>query len=300
MVKISKETLMYTLLGLLTVIIALALFVKVSVSHVIYAVFACILPLFLYASSDIKLDKKSAKGLLSLFLAFVSAGMGQFVFSFANHQFAWLGGALMYFAFIFLFIREIKSGPFEAETEFRVKRLYEFLAVAAIFAFALFVRLYRLSDIPLGIWFDEAQNGTETLNLMEKTAPQVFIPGTIQMPTLFFYISGLFFRIFGIDVISMRYVSALFGALTPVAFYFLLRVVFRDFMTAAAGALMLAALRWHINFSRVAFLGMTTIFLQTVAFYFYLKMTEKKSYAMAAPNEASALSDHGMGNLNLA
>lgn len=282
MVKIGKETLMFTLLGLLSVIILLALFVKVSVSHVIYAVFACILPLFLYINEDVKLDKKGAKGLFALFAAFLCAGIGQFVFSFSIRSIAWLGGAFMYFAFIFMFIREIKSGPHGEDGEFKIGRFKETLIVAGIFLVALFLRYYKLADIPLGIWFDEAQNGTEVLNLMEKTSPQVFIPDTIQMPTLYFYLSGLFFNIFGIDVMSMKYLSALLGALTPVAFYFMLRAVFRDVTTAAAGALMLASLRWHLNFSRVAFLGISTIFLQTVAFYFYLKMVEKKSFAMAA------------------
>ena len=188
--------------------------------------------------------------------------------------------ALIYFGWIMLFLRDLKTVESRGETV-KTKKLTktgEILAVLGIFILALILRLYQLDQIPLGVWYDEAQNGNEIIKMMSQNSIQVFIPETTQMPTLFFYIAMVFVKIFGINIFALKFVSVLFGALCSLAFYFLLRVIFSDIKIALAGAFLIAVSRWHLIFSRVAFLGMLTIFSEIVVFYYYLKMLKGRNF----------------------
>ncbi len=96
------------------------------------------------------------------------------------------------------------------------------------------------------------------------------------MPSMFFYISAFFCRLFGIEIFSLRFVSIVAGSLSILAFYFLLKNLFKSAIYALAGAFLLATSRWHITFSRLAFLGMLSVLLFIIFFYFYFKAIDEK------------------------
>ena len=246
---------------------------------------ACCLPLGLYASFSLKTDGKKAAALALFFAGLVFLSWGQYVFSFFIQKLKpqavllMLCGMALFACAVYLITDEVlksaSKNPGRAAA-------WEIWAVSALFVFALAIRFAYLGTLPAGVWFDEAQNGNEVRAILEGKLPGVFITRFTQMPAMFFYLAAPFAHIFGADISGIRAVSALLGALSIPAFYFLLRLIFKDPATALAGALLLCCSRWHITFSRVAFLGMQTLLLEIIFLYLYLKAMEKGSKIAAA------------------
>ncbi|MCX8093292.1 MAG: glycosyltransferase family 39 protein, partial [Candidatus Goldbacteria bacterium] len=107
--------------------------------------------------------------------------------------------------------------------------------------------------------------------LMSLNYIEFFISRYTYMPSMFFYISSVFVKLFGYNIFSLRFVSVVLGTLSVIAFYFLLKEIFKNWQIAIFGAFIYTFSRWHLNFSRIAFLGMQTVLLLTVFAYFYIK-----------------------------
>ncbi len=109
----------------------------------------------------------------------------------------------------------------------------------------------------------------------------VYIEENTQNATGYFYPVAVMFKLFGISITSVRYVSVFFGVLSVAAFYFLCRWLFGAplglFLAAA-----LATLRWHMNFSRIGFLGIMTLCLEIPVLYFLLRGMKEKGSALVA------------------
>ncbi len=145
------------------------------------------------------------------------------------------------------------------------------LVVAAVF------RFWRLQEIPHGYFFDEAVNALEGLRLLlDRTYLPVFGPSDAPLPALHFYLNALALKLGGVNLLATKFVPAVWGVLTVAVFYFLARrVVSRP--VALAGALLLAVMRWHVNFSRINFVGISTPLFGAAAVYFLLRGLETKN-----------------------
>jgi hypothetical protein len=139
--------------------------------------------------------------------------------------------------------------------------------LAAVLVFALYVRLSGLGSYPSGCFRDEGENGNVAIQLMNgesvdgtaQTCP-AYIEHNTQNAAGYFYPTALFFKLFGISVTSVRYVSVFFGVLSVAAFWALARWFFGPELGIVLAAA-LAAMRWHLNFSRIGFLGIMSVFL---------------------------------------
>lgn len=246
---------------------------------------ACCLPLGLYASFTLRTRGRKAAALALFFAGIVFMVSGQYVFSFFIQKLKLQASLLMacgmaFFAVAAYLIRDelFKPAP-KTPGRFAAWEIY---AVSGLFVFALAIRFACLENLPAGVWFDEAQNGNEVRAVLEGKLPGVFVTRFTHMPAMFFYLASPFANILGDDIFGIRAVSAFLGAMSIPAFYFLLRLIFKDPATALAGALLLCCSSWHITFSRVAFLGMQTLLLEIIFLYLYLKAMEKGSRIAAA------------------
>jgi len=125
------------------------------------------------------------------------------------------------------------------------------LPVAIIFCLAAFLRFYHLVHIPPGLHPDEAMNGINALEHGERATSSGSTLKTAsgrlvhQPPSL----------CLGPDRRNepwvLRLVSAVFGVLTVVAFYYFSREIL-DESTGRLAALLMATSVWHINVSRIA------------------------------------------------
>ncbi len=159
----------------------------------------------------------------------------------------------------------------------------EVSALFVIILAAVFFRAHMIEEFPTGCFRDEGQNGNEAINIMkgivvDGTALPVYIERWTQNAAMYMYFVAASFKFFDIGVLQIRLVSIVFGILCIPAVYFLARRYFGP-RAAIAGALIIAFLRWHVNFSRIGFLGIVTVFFVILAIYFTWRVYQKRRTA---------------------
>lgn len=155
----------------------------------------------------------------------------------------------------------------------------ELLFVVVLFAMALAVRVYRLPDIPPGLWLDEAANGLDVMDIFEGRH-SIFFERNKGREPLFFYLQALTTDWAGISSFGLRLAAALAGAATVVTTYWMVRTLFSGDRLPArwvAGwsALFLAFSYWHISLSRIGLRAITFPLLATLTFVFFWRAWQR-------------------------
>jgi 4-amino-4-deoxy-L-arabinose transferase-like glycosyltransferase/sugar lactone lactonase YvrE len=132
----------------------------------------------------------------------------------------------------------------------RLKRR-EVLILVLILLVALFMRTYRLREMPPGLYLDEADNGVWALRFLEEPYSP-FTEHRHGNATLPFQLLGVTLRVFGVEALVLHAFDVVVGMATVVVFYFLAREMF-GVPPALIGTAFLASSRWHVHFSRLGF-----------------------------------------------
>lgn len=126
----------------------------------------------------------------------------------------------------------------------------DWLVLLCITLLAGGLRFYQLGIVPPGPQFDEAFNALDAELVMAGNRP-LFLPANGGREVVYTYIQAAVGTLFGLNLYTMRLVSALAGTLTVAALYLLVRRLFvrNGRWLAALSALALAVSYWHIHFS---------------------------------------------------
>jgi len=132
------------------------------------------------------------------------------------------------------------------------------VALALILAAGAFLRGFRLTELPPGLYPDEAMNGNNALEAMRTGSYKPFYPENNGREGLFINIEAFTLRPLLTggalpEAWMLRIPSVLFGLLTILGIFFLTRELFRKNGIALFAAFLLTTSFWHINFSRIAF-----------------------------------------------
>ena len=168
------------------------------------------------------------------------------------------------------------------------------ILVIIIICIAIFLRLYKLDSIPPGLSQDETSIGYNAYSLIKtgKDEHGVFFPqnfkafGEYKLPG-YIYLSTISIAILGTTPLAVRLPSALFGTLTVLLIYFLVKELFSGTknyelktknlpMTAM---LLLAINPWHLHLSRGAFEVTVALFFITAGFLLWL-IAQKRTSAL--------------------
>ncbi|MBX3026398.1 glycosyltransferase family 39 protein [bacterium] len=130
----------------------------------------------------------------------------------------------------------------------------------AVVLLAAGLRVWRLDDVPAGLYCDEAGNGYNAYALGAAGIDEnggrwplyVWSFGTAYKNPLFIYGAILPVKLLGLSAFSIRLTAALFGIATVLALFFLGRALF-GYWVGLWAALFLAVAPWHLHFSRIAF-----------------------------------------------
>lgn len=178
------------------------------------------------------------------------------------------GGVLLFMAW-----RQAKVQPLPEA----LPRAWEAGALLVIVLFAAWMRLDGLQSYPNGGFRDEGENGNVAIQIMKGEPVEgtgqlypAYIEQNTQNAAGYFYPVAASFKLFGVSITSVRYVSVFFGVLGVLAFYVLARYCFGAGLGLMLAAC-LAAMRWHLNFSRIGFLGIMTVFLSLPMLVLLLK-----------------------------
>jgi 4-amino-4-deoxy-L-arabinose transferase-like glycosyltransferase len=144
----------------------------------------------------------------------------------------------------------------------------------AILAVAVFLRFYRLETLPRGPYYDEAANGILSSEIATGREFPLFIRSYTGKEVLWFYAVAAAMKVLGVNLLSMRLTSALFGIATVAVTYWLGLELFdeEDQATRHGIGLMAAALAavnfWHIVISRYGFRAISQPLLQALMLLF--------------------------------
>ncbi len=150
----------------------------------------------------------------------------------------------------------------------------ELLLVVVISAVAIFLRYYRIDQVPPGFNSDEAVGAVGALETL-RSGMKLYYAGQGGGGALGFYVAAIAFAIFGPSVATIRGAAAFGGVVSVIATYFAVREMFRPSvgtgrarLLAAVATLGLATSLWHTMSSRVAFAAIGVPFLQMPGIYF--------------------------------
>ena len=134
----------------------------------------------------------------------------------------------------------------------------ELLVIVALTGLAFVVRTYRLESIPFGLYFDEAANGLDILEVINDHHYPIFFERNSGREPLFIYLQAISVALLGATPFALRLTAAVLGSLTISAIYWMVREAFADNdersrWLAVWVALFVALSYWHINFSRLGF-----------------------------------------------
>lgn len=153
---------------------------------------------------------------------------------------------------------------------------------------ASILRLWNLGNVPPSPDWDEVSLGYNAYSIMQtgkdeynQSLPVVLRSFDDYKPALYAYFTIPFIKFFGLNVFSVRLVSAVFGILAVLATYFIVQELFVRRKPAHAdnslynyigllSCFLLAISPWHIQFSRIAFESNVGVSLNLFAFLFFL------------------------------
>jgi len=142
----------------------------------------------------------------------------------------------------------------------------EIMGVLLILLLAAAWRTHLLDAVPSGIFFDEARNGLDAIEILERNTHPLWSDSLSGRPTLHLHLLAVTFRLLGARVFSMRLVSITFGLLAIAALYLLARSLFGG-RAALLAAFFLAVSRYHTHYSRLVFEAGMTPFLLILGIY---------------------------------
>jgi hypothetical protein len=151
-----------------------------------------------------------------------------------------------------------------------VPRRLEIALVLVIVAFALFVRVYRIGEIPAGIYVDETNGGLEALEILEGHDYTPFGTGWYGTPTGYEYYMAGVFKLLGATWAGLKAASIIPAYLTVLAMYPLGRLLFGRLGGIGAMAF-LAFSRWHMTMSRWGWNELVPPLFQVVATFLLLR-----------------------------
>ncbi len=166
----------------------------------------------------------------------------------------------------------------------RKNQLLIFLAITIL---AFFLRFYNLSTNPPGLYWDEAAFGYNAYSILKTGHDEHgrFMPlffesfGDWKLP-VYFYLLVPSIKLFGLSEFSVRFPSALFGSLTPLVFFLLVKKITKNTNLALTCMFFLAISPWHIQFSRPGFESTPSLFFVISGVYLMLLGIEKKKISI--------------------
>lgn len=154
--------------------------------------------------------------------------------------------------------------------------------LGGIILVAAILRFWQLGNIPPSPDWDEVAYGYNAYSIIQTGHDEYgkFLPVVLRSfddykPALYLYLVIPCEFIFGVTTLAVRFPSAVFGFLSVIAVFFLLRELFKRNDLALLGSFLLAISPWDIQFSRLGFETNIGLTLNIFAALFFLKGLKK-------------------------
>lgn len=160
-----------------------------------------------------------------------------------------------------------------------MKKHAQYLLLFFIIILASILRLWQFGEVPVSPDWDEAALGYNAYSILQTGRDEYgeFLPIILRSfddykPALYAYFIIPLIKLFGLTVFAVRLPSVIFGILTVLATYFLVKELFgrRAILIALVSSFFLAISPWHIQFSRIAFESNVGLAFNIFAAIFFL------------------------------
>jgi 4-amino-4-deoxy-L-arabinose transferase-like glycosyltransferase len=155
------------------------------------------------------------------------------------------------------------------------KNIFLLLSILII-ASGFFFRLWQLDTIPPGIQYDEAFNGLNALEAIKTGDYKVFYTENYGREGFHINVTAFFVKLFGPTSLSIRVANAIWGSLTLIGFYLLLKQLKFSRASVLLGTFMITYSFWHLDFSRTAYRAIMVPLLLSWIFYFFFKAVDSE------------------------
>ena len=155
------------------------------------------------------------------------------------------------------------------------------ILLGLIIAAAIILRFWQLGNVPPSPDWDEASLGYNAYSIMitghdeyGKFLPVILRSFDDYKPGLYAYFIIPFIKLFDLNLIAVRFPSAIFGVLGVIATYLLVKELFKNKYSehlALVSAALFAISPWDLQFSRIAFEAQVGMVLNLFSVLFFLK-----------------------------
>lgn len=156
------------------------------------------------------------------------------------------------------------------------------IILTLIVLIASLLRLWQLGKVPASPDWDEVALGYNAYSIMQtgrdeygKVFPIILRSFDDYKPALYAYFTIPSIILFGLNAFAVRFPSAIFGILTVLGAFFLVKELLRKDSIALLSAGLLSISPWHIQFSRVAFESNVGVALNVFGILFFIKSFKK-------------------------
>lgn len=170
-----------------------------------------------------------------------------------------------------------------------IRNKLTFVIIAIILLLSLFVRVYRLDSVPPSLMWDEVSVGYNAWTIAHylkdewgNTLPLAFKSFEEYKMPVHIYITSMFTAILGLNEISTRLPSALFGVGNIALLFYLVRLIYKNNLVALLAGFMLALSPFNIHFSRFNHEANFALFFLMLGLIFFMKGVEKGRWIIAA------------------
>lgn len=125
------------------------------------------------------------------------------------------------------------------------------VGLLAVLLLAFFLRVFQLTEIPPGLYYDEAAHGLDALGIWEGRL-FVFFPTANGHEPLFTYLVAGFVRVLGHTILAVRLPAAMLGVLAVAATFALGRRLLGPWPALLAAGLV-AVTFWTLSLSRIGY-----------------------------------------------
>lgn len=157
-----------------------------------------------------------------------------------------------------------------------------FITLFLVVMLSAVLRLWQLGNVPPSPDWDEVALGYDGYSIMHTGKDEFgkFLPVVLRSfddykPALYTYLTIPSIVVFGLNVFAVRFPSAIFGIISVIAVFFLVRELFednkyKDYLSLTS-SFFLAISPWSIQFSRVAFEANVGDALNLLAVLFFVR-----------------------------
>lgn len=163
------------------------------------------------------------------------------------------------------------------------------LALLLVILLAIFLRVYLLDKVPPSLFSDEVDLGYQAYSISETGSDYYgnFLPVHIQSladfrTPLYIYAAVPFVKLFGLNEWAVRLPAAIFGIVSVVGIYFLVRKLGFGYWICIISSFLMAISPWHLHFSRAGFEATLMIALLIWGIYFFLEGLKRQKFLVVS------------------